>query len=158
MDLRSISEQAEAYFSMSVEDQKKLYKERYEFIKTLDTPESIISYDLGEAYDRVLLRDEVTALWDNYFSELEELKLHNDLHIYTHTPFCKSKCFYCHCESVPIQPDDNLEAYVDHVLDEANSIGKLTRGYPVTSVYFGGGTTTIYDSELFDRLIGGVID
>lgn len=67
--------------------------------------------------------------------------------LYFHIPFCKSKCPYCDFFSVKY--DSALaKKYVDRVCEE---IKKYNGSFD--TVYFGGGTPSIIDSELIGRII-----
>jgi len=142
----------------SIEELKRLYGERLLYFKEHKFPLTHMSFDLSFLYDRLMSHEELTDLWDAYFSGLEKTGIKHNLHIYIHSPYCVSKCRYCNCDSIPLCQDNNLEDYVDYVVGEAEYLGGLARGYPVSTVYFGGGTVTIYPDDLFDRFLGGVIN
>lgn len=61
--------------------------------------------------------------------------------IYIHIPFCLSKCAYCDFYSV-VPDDTGMDRYLQALLCEINRI--VPRGEPVDSVYFGGGTPTVF--------------
>ncbi|MDR1095208.1 MAG: coproporphyrinogen III oxidase family protein [Spirochaetaceae bacterium] len=77
--------------------------------------------------------------------------------LYTHIPFCVSKCAYCDFYSVPAVPGDPaLARYVDWLLADIG--GKIAR-YGVTavpSVYVGGGTPSILGTDGIARLLSFV--
>lgn len=136
---------------------KRQYDTWLERLKEHDNPWSIIPYDLSATKAASMERNAVISLWNNYFKKLESNATAHKIHVYIHTPFCKSKCHFCSCKSTALCPEDNLEEYVSFLLDEARTFGGLTHNYPVSSFHFGGGTPTVYPDELFDRLLGGVI-
>ena len=68
------------------------------------------------------------------------------LGLYIHIPFCRSKCRYCDFYS--LQNCDHLmpeyqEALLDHIEESSRSIKK----YEVDSIYFGGGTPSLYGAD-----------
>lgn len=71
--------------------------------------------------------------------------------LYVHIPFCIKKCKYCDFISF-CGCDDKFEAYIDMLLEE-------TREYQnekIDTVFIGGGTPTILNPELLDKLILGL--
>jgi oxygen-independent coproporphyrinogen-3 oxidase len=72
--------------------------------------------------------------------------------LYIHIPFCRGKCAYCDFNSYP-ELEELHPAYLGALKMEAEQ----KRGdsiSPVTSVYFGGGTPTIYGSEDLVAILG----
>jgi putative oxygen-independent coproporphyrinogen III oxidase len=77
--------------------------------------------------------------------------------IYIHWPFCRSKCPYCDFNS-------HVRERIDHarwrsaLLAELEHYARDTRGRTVTSVFFGGGTPSLMESETVAALIARVRD
>ncbi len=72
--------------------------------------------------------------------------------IYVHVPFCHSKCAYCDFYSVA-RPE-MAEAYVDAVIHEFRLRRRELGDGAVRTLYFGGGTPSILEADLFSRLAG----
>lgn len=73
--------------------------------------------------------------------------------IYLHIPFCLSKCSYCDFYS--ITPDDaGMDRYLDALLHEINRL--IPEGEPVDSIYFGGGTPTVFGAKRLCAALEGV--
>jgi oxygen-independent coproporphyrinogen-3 oxidase len=78
--------------------------------------------------------------------------------LYLHVPFCGSLCGYCSFNKH--RPHGDMERYVDSLLREAG----MWRGHPafdrpqVTSVFVGGGTPSFLPSELFTKMLRGVLE
>ncbi len=83
----------------------------------------------------------------------------NDLSIYLHIPFCRSKCPYCNFYSLesPVNPKlwDNYKAAVLRQLGTLISRFRLAHR-TVTSLYIGGGTPSVVGAELLRSLIEGI--
>lgn len=63
--------------------------------------------------------------------------------IYIHIPFCMKKCKYCDFLSAPAGKE-TIERYVSRLLGEIESFeGENAAGYPVQSIFFGGGTPSL---------------
>lgn len=68
--------------------------------------------------------------------------------LYFHIPFCRSKCPYCDFYSVKYERA-SAEKYVARLIEETE---KYDGCYD--TVYFGGGTPSILDSELIGKILG----
>lgn len=73
--------------------------------------------------------------------------------IYVHIPFCAKKCAYCDFYSLP-DAQDLIPAYIDALLREAS----MYKGMSFDTVFYGGGTPSIFDAQNFSRLHGGLRD
>ena len=77
------------------------------------------------------------------------------MELYLHIPFCVKKCAYCDFLSFPQGPDVQRR-YADRLIDEIKTASAGFRDTTVTSVFVGGGTPSILDSEdmvrIFDAL------
>lgn len=93
------------------------------------TPGSFMQYRLK---DQKEIKDFVTDEWKN----VEELCL------YIHIPFCKTRCKFC--EYVVLEnPEETVEdEYVDLLLKEMNMYSKILKGKTVVGYDLGGGTPT----------------
>ena len=69
------------------------------------------------------------------------------LGIYVHIPFCRSKCHYCDFYSVAGAGEQLKEGYMYALVDHIKEAGQRAPGYIVDTVYFGGGTPTIFGAE-----------
>jgi len=78
-----------------------------------------------------------------------------NLGIYIHIPFCRSKCDYCDFYSLPgmeSRMDDYLKALLIHMKETA----RLTGGYRVDTVYLGGGTPSLFGEARLRTLLRSV--
>ena len=69
------------------------------------------------------------------------------LGIYVHSPFCCSKCHYCDFYSVAGAGEQLKEGYMYALVDHIKEAGQRAPGYIVDTVYFGGGTPTVFGGE-----------
>ena len=81
------------------------------------------------------------------------------LSLYVHLPWCLKKCPYCDFNSHEwrggaSEPPEN--AYVDALLADLEVSLPLVWGRPVHSIFFGGGTPSLFSPQAIDRLIGGI--
>ncbi|MGO4701019.1 radical SAM family heme chaperone HemW [Dyella sp. 2RAB6] len=83
------------------------------------------------------------------------------LSLYVHMPWCVKKCPYCDFNSHGLRGEPPpYERYVDLLLadldaDRADFAAAL-HGRTVHSIFFGGGTPSLFAPELIDRFLGGV--
>ncbi len=73
-----------------------------------------------------------------------------ELGIYVHIPFCKSKCYYCDFISFTNQCDQ-IEPYIQKVLQEMQQYD--ISNYNVTTIYIGGGTPSCIDEKYIKQLL-----
>ncbi len=77
------------------------------------------------------------------------------LAVYIHWPFCLKKCPYCDFNS---HAGDSIDQgrWRDALLTDLNSFANETKGRPVGSVFFGGGTPSLMDPETVAALIASI--
>ena len=73
-----------------------------------------------------------------------------ELGIYIHIPFCKSKCYYCDFVSYTNRCD-KIEEYIQEVIYEMNQYD-LSK-YNVTTIYIGGGTPSYIEEKYIKQLL-----
>ena len=69
------------------------------------------------------------------------------LGIYVHVPFCRSKCMYCDFYSLATKDDKLVDGYLDAVCAHIKEAGALAPGYRVDTIYFGGGTPSLFGAD-----------
>ena len=69
------------------------------------------------------------------------------LGIYIHIPFCRSKCQYCDFYSLTDQSPKTMEDYLQAMLTHIRETGPLAPAHRVDTVYFGGGTPTLFGAK-----------
>ena len=75
-----------------------------------------------------------------------------DLALYVHWPFCVSKCPYCDFNS-HVRAGVDQHAWRAALLTDLAHEAALTGGRPLTSIFFGGGTPSLFSPESIDRLL-----
>lgn len=78
------------------------------------------------------------------------------LSLYIHIPWCVRKCPYCDFNSHAAGPNLPEEAYVDALLADLDSDLQHAHGRPLTSIFFGGGTPSLFSAKALGRLLEGV--
>jgi putative oxygen-independent coproporphyrinogen III oxidase len=74
------------------------------------------------------------------------------LGLYVHWPFCVSKCPYCDFNS-HVRNSVDHKRWENALLKELRHVGEQTRGRPLKSVFFGGGTPSLMDPETVKSII-----
>jgi len=77
------------------------------------------------------------------------------LSLYIHLPWCVRKCPYCDFNSHGQRGVLPLDAYVDALMRDLEQDLPLTWGRVVHSVFFGGGTPSLFPAEHIDRILAG---
>ncbi|NOS89689.1 MAG: radical SAM protein, partial [Methylococcaceae bacterium] len=79
------------------------------------------------------------------------------LSLYIHIPWCIKKCPYCDFNSHAIKADTPEAGYIDALLvDFASSIERFQINRPISSIFFGGGTPSLFAPESINRLLVGI--
>ena len=77
------------------------------------------------------------------------------LSLYIHLPWCVRKCPYCDFNSHGQRGVLPFDAYVDALMRDLEQDLPLTWGRVVHSVFFGGGTPSLFPPEHIDRILAG---
>lgn len=77
------------------------------------------------------------------------------LSLYIHLPWCVRKCPYCDFNSHEVRGDFPADEYIDALLRDLEQDLPLVWGRPVNSVFFGGGTPSLFGAAHFERLLSG---
>ena len=84
------------------------------------------------------------------------------LSLYVHIPWCVKKCPYCDFNSHERESALPVEAYIAAVLADLDRdlerFGEALAGREVVSVFFGGGTPSLFAPDAIARLIGGAAE
>src|SRR5262245_19311075 len=78
--------------------------------------------------------------------------------LYIHIPFCEVKCGYCDFFSVPrgFEDFELQKEYVDALLAEIHERSAEFSSVPVVSVFFGGGTPSLLEPKLLERILNAL--
>ena len=77
------------------------------------------------------------------------------LGLYVHIPFCVRKCNYCDFLSFPAD-EETKKRYIQALCKEIEDYQKLTKEYELSTVYFGGGTPSVLEISLLERLLSTI--
>lgn len=78
------------------------------------------------------------------------------LALYIHIPWCVRKCPYCDFNSHAASPVLPEQEYVDALLADLDQDLPAVHGRPLTSIFFGGGTPSLFSAAALGRLLAGV--
>jgi putative oxygen-independent coproporphyrinogen III oxidase len=78
------------------------------------------------------------------------------LALYVHMPWCVRKCPYCDFNSHAAPELVPQAQYIDTLLQDLQSDLPAVQGRPLTSIFFGGGTPSLFAPEQIGRLLEGV--
>lgn len=81
------------------------------------------------------------------------------LALYVHMPWCVKKCPYCDFNSHGLRGEPPYAQYVDTLLADLDAdradFGEALQNRPIVSVFFGGGTPSLFAPELIERFLDG---
>jgi oxygen-independent coproporphyrinogen-3 oxidase len=84
------------------------------------------------------------------------------LALYVHIPWCVKKCPYCDFNSHAREGALPVDAYIEAVLGDLDRdldrFGEAVAGREAVSVFFGGGTPSLFAPDAIARLIGGAAE
>ncbi|HUE90925.1 MAG TPA: radical SAM family heme chaperone HemW [Pseudomonas sp.] len=78
------------------------------------------------------------------------------LALYIHIPWCVKKCPYCDFNSHAAGPNLPEEEYVDALLADLDADLAQVYNRPLSSIFFGGGTPSLFSAKALGRLLEGV--
>lgn len=78
------------------------------------------------------------------------------LALYIHIPWCVRKCPYCDFNSHAAGPSLPEQEYVDALLADLDADLDHVHGRELTSIFFGGGTPSLFSAGALGRLLQGV--
>jgi putative oxygen-independent coproporphyrinogen III oxidase len=77
------------------------------------------------------------------------------LSLYVHLPWCVQKCPYCDFNSHAVPEDMPGDEYVQALLRDLEEELPLVWGRPVHSIFFGGGTPSLFSARQIETLLSG---
>src|SRR5438477_615890 len=72
--------------------------------------------------------------------------------VYVHIPFCEQRCYYC-AFTVAVSGEQTYEPYVRRLIREIELSGF---DEPAETIFFGGGTPSIIDGVLIERILASL--
>ena len=78
------------------------------------------------------------------------------LSLYIHIPWCVRKCPYCDFNSHEARQEIPEAAYVDALIADLEQATPLVWGRKIRSIFFGGGTPSIFSAEAIDKILSHV--
>jgi len=78
------------------------------------------------------------------------------LSLYVHLPWCVRKCPYCDFNSHAVKGEIPAEEYIDALFRDLEQDLPLAWGRTVQSVFFGGGTPSLFSAAQVERMLSGL--
>ncbi len=78
------------------------------------------------------------------------------LSLYIHLPWCIRKCPYCDFNSHALKQELPEQVYINALLNDLAADQPLIQDRPIVSIFFGGGTPSLFSGTAIQRLIAGV--
>jgi oxygen-independent coproporphyrinogen-3 oxidase len=91
----------------------------------------------------------------DYLKAIEESNEWNPKNIsfYFHVPFCKKLCYFCGCNSYPLQKADSVDAYMKAMIKELKMvIERIDKTRLVSQIHYGGGTPNAIDEHYLQEI------
>lgn len=81
------------------------------------------------------------------------LAINIPLSLYVHLPWCVKKCPYCDFNSHPLRQAIPEQAYIQALLKDLEHDAQWVAGRRLTSIFFGGGTPSLFSAKGFETLL-----
>lgn len=78
------------------------------------------------------------------------------LSLYIHLPWCVRKCPYCDFNSHELKDNLPEELYINALMDELQQHLPFIADRPLVSIFFGGGTPSLFSAQGIARILDGV--
>ncbi|MER2493112.1 radical SAM family heme chaperone HemW [Catenovulum sediminis] len=78
------------------------------------------------------------------------------LSLYIHIPWCVQKCPYCDFNSHAVKNGIPEDQYIAAMLKDLQQDLPLVQGRKIQSIFFGGGTPSIFSAQAIDKILRGV--
>jgi putative oxygen-independent coproporphyrinogen III oxidase len=82
--------------------------------------------------------------------------IETSLALYVHMPWCVRKCPYCDFNSHQLKSAAPDASYIDLLIRDFDAELPCLRGRRIDTVFFGGGTPSLFQPEDFSRLLGAL--
>lgn len=76
--------------------------------------------------------------------------------IYIHIPFCKQRCTYCDFYKETGSSNNQIDAFVEALIQEIQFRKLYLNGETISTVYFGGGTPSVLNFNQFSRIFNKI--
>lgn len=108
-------------------------------------------HDVKDVINKLTKKSIVTPFTFNKL--LNEEPENKEAGIYVHTPYCDKICSFCNMNRK--QVSNNLDDYVEYLCKEFEKYGskKYVQGKEITTIFFGGGTPTIYREYQLEKIL-----
>jgi len=139
-----INKSKEIFDQLNISELQKAGIER-EDIKTSSHSHHIVTYPPLDALPEI----DSSKIYSS-----DNQKISREIALYLHLPFCTGKCLYCAYTTLPNQPKEFIDGYLDTVEKEINLLLKFPnlQNVIVNSIYIGGGTPTYLSAAQLDRI------
>lgn len=106
------------------------------------------------------IKDEnyVRKAWEHHLNKVKAGKAKDMLCFYIHVPYCVSNCDYCVYPSTTLKTDEQIENYLNFLIDEMKKNADLFEDFEFKTLYLGGGTPSVFSEEQLERLFSALFD
>jgi oxygen-independent coproporphyrinogen-3 oxidase len=77
--------------------------------------------------------------------------------VYIHIPYCVKKCPYCDFNSYGVGKRIPEKEYTEAILKEINLYRELIEKFPLGSIFFGGGTPSLFSPNSIGKIMGEIL-
>ncbi len=102
--------------------------------------------------------DEIQNAWRKTLDLIRCGRAPADIGLYIHWPFCPSHCDFCACSMAVPRNENEMRDGLFSILKELDSFSEIFGGYPLSSLWMGGGTPTFMTDAQLNALFSHIRD
>lgn len=114
---------------------------------TANVPLSVFEHRVLEPLQKRFSREHLPRVLNGACSSASK-----GIHLYVSLPFCAQACSFCHCTHYVVRQRSVLTVYEDYLAMQAFFWRPLLNGRRFSSVYFGGGTPSLFSQDALERI------
>ena len=99
---------------------------------------------------------DLKSRWQEHLASLKEKGDHEEIDLYIHIPFCKTRCKYCQYQSNKLKDPHELAEYLEYLKQTAHYFNEVFRNTEFCNVYVGGGTPNILSEMQIKNLFKSI--
>lgn len=97
--------------------------------------------------------DFIYDAWKTQVEKIKQKKAPDLLSFYIHVPYCESNCDYCCYPSTKLKNKEQLEEYLNFLIEKMKKFSPIFKGMKFKTIYIGGGTPSIFSEEQLSMLL-----
>jgi hypothetical protein len=120
-------------------------------------PRELFDGQLSPRAPRELDSRTILAWWRDCLADRAQGRAPALLQLYVHLPYCRTRCHFCQCDSLPLRHPAEIDALLQELLGEAGDFSRELGTLEVQAATIGGGTPSLLDEDPLRRILDGLV-